>query len=141
MKKEGFFKRLENIKDKNEEQLQAIKYQGEKQLKEIKNIDKNRTLKAIDKIRQNHEANKFVPKFRKLDGELENVELDSTKTDGTKYDFNRFLLPLKFIGKIYNYKITLDKTIEDQTNLKILINKLNDYNPTKLEKIEEKKEF
>ena len=31
--KEGLFKRLENIKDKNEEQLQAIKYQGEKELK------------------------------------------------------------------------------------------------------------
>ena len=29
-KKEGLFKRLENIKDKNEEQLQVIKYQGEK---------------------------------------------------------------------------------------------------------------
>ena len=32
-KTEGYFKRLENIKDKNEEQLQAIKYQGEKELK------------------------------------------------------------------------------------------------------------
>ena len=32
-KKEGLFKTLENIKDKNEEQLQAIKDQGEKQLK------------------------------------------------------------------------------------------------------------
>ena len=32
-KTEGYFKRLENIKDKIEEQLQAIKYQGEKELK------------------------------------------------------------------------------------------------------------
>ena len=31
--KEGLFKRLENITDKNKEQLQAIKDQGEKQLK------------------------------------------------------------------------------------------------------------
>ena len=31
--KEGLFKRLKIIKDKNEEQLQAIKDQGEKQLK------------------------------------------------------------------------------------------------------------
>ena len=49
-KKEGLFKRLENIKNKNEAQLQAIKDQGEKQLKEFKNIDKSKTLKAIDKI-------------------------------------------------------------------------------------------
>ena len=80
-----------------------------------------------------------MPKFIKLDGELENVELICTKTDGPKYDFNHFLLPLKFIEKIYNYKITLDKAIEDQTNLKILINKLNGYNPTKQKKIKEKK--
>ena len=80
-----------------------------------------------------------MPKFIKLDGELENVELICTKTDGPKYDFNRFLLPLKFIEKIYNYKITLDKAIEDKTNLKILINKLNGYNPTKPKKIKEKK--
>ena len=29
-KKEGLLKRLENIKDNNEKQLQAVKYQGEK---------------------------------------------------------------------------------------------------------------
>ena len=32
-------KRLENIKDKNEEQLKAIEDQGKKQLEEIKNIN------------------------------------------------------------------------------------------------------
>ena len=38
-KKEGILKRLENIKDKNEEQLKAIEDQGKKQLEEIKNIN------------------------------------------------------------------------------------------------------
>ena len=51
-KKEGLFKRLENIKDKNKEQLQAIKDQGEKQLKELENIDKDKTLKAIMKLEE-----------------------------------------------------------------------------------------
>ena len=32
-KKEGLFKRLKNIEDKNEEQLQVIKDQGEQQIK------------------------------------------------------------------------------------------------------------
>ena len=50
IKKERLFKRLENIKNKNEQQLQAIKDQREKQLKELENIDKNKTLKAIDEI-------------------------------------------------------------------------------------------
>ena len=48
--KEGLFKRLENINDKNEVQLQAIKYQGKKPLKELKNIGKSKTLKAISEI-------------------------------------------------------------------------------------------
>ena len=49
-KKEELLKKLENIKNKNEEQLQLIKDQGEKQLKQLKNIDKSKTLEAIDKI-------------------------------------------------------------------------------------------
>ena len=49
-KKEELFKRLENIKYKNEEYLQVIKDQEEKQLKELENIDKNKTLKATNKI-------------------------------------------------------------------------------------------
>ena len=79
-------------------------------------------------------------KFIELDGALEKVELVCTKTDGTKYDFNSFFLSLKFIEKFYNYKITLDEAIEDQTKLKILINKLNNnYNPKNIKKVEEKK--
>ena len=62
-----------------------------------------------------------------------------TKTDGTKYDFNRFSLLLKFIAKIHNYEITLNEAIEDQTKLKILINKLNnDYNSRSTKKAKEK---
>ena len=60
------------------------------------------------------------------------------KTDGTKYDFNCFSLPLIFIEKIHNYKITLNEAIEEQAELKELINKLNDYGPRISKKIEEK---
>ena len=49
-KKKGILKRLENIQNKNEEQLQVIKGQGEKQLEKLKNIDKSKTLKIIDEI-------------------------------------------------------------------------------------------
>ena len=62
--KEGLFKRLKNIKDKNEQELQVIKDQREKRLKELKNIGENKTLKIIDKItKKNDKANKLVPKF------------------------------------------------------------------------------
>ena len=52
VKKEALSKRLENIKDTNLTQLQVIKDQGKKQLKELKNIDKSKTPKAIDGIRR-----------------------------------------------------------------------------------------
>ena len=52
IKKEGLFKRLENIKDTNLTQLQAIKDQREKQSKELKNIEESRTLEAIDKLEE-----------------------------------------------------------------------------------------
>ena len=55
-------------------------------------------LKAIDEIRRNiDEANKLLPKFIKIDRTLDKAERVCTKTYGTKYDFNRFALPLKFI--------------------------------------------
>ena len=80
IKKEGLFKRLENIKNKNKEQLQAIKDQGEKQSKELKNIDKNKTLKAIDKISKKIEAvYKLLFEFKKIHNRLDNVELVCTK--------------------------------------------------------------
>ena len=105
-RKEGLFKRLENIKDVNLTQLEAIKDWGEKQLRELKNINKSNTLKAINEIsRKNDEANKLVPKFRKIDRTLDKAELFYTKTDGTKYDFNRFTLPLKFIEKFISMKL------------------------------------
>ena len=118
--KKGLLKKLKNIEDKNEEQLQVIKDQGEKQLEELKNIDKNKTLKIIDNIsKKNDEANKLLPKFKKIDKTLDNAELVCTKTDGKKYDFNRFFRPLKFIEKIYNYEITLDEAIDEQTKLQM----------------------
>ena len=65
--------------------------------------------------------------LKKIDKTFDNAELICTKTDGTKYDFNRFSLPLKLIEKIYKYEITLDEAIKKQAELKELINKLNKF--------------
>ena len=78
-----------------------------------------------------------LKKKKKKNDTLDNAELACTKTDGTKYDFNRFLLPLKFIEKTYKYKTTLNEAIEKQEKLKEL-NKLNNYGPRIFLKIEEK---
>ena len=66
--KEGLFKRFKHIKDMNLRQLEAIKNQEKQQLRELKKINKSNTLKAINEIsKRNDEANKLVPKFRKID--------------------------------------------------------------------------
>ena len=83
-KKGGLFKRLKNIKDTNLTQLQAIKDQGEKQLRELKNIDKSRTLKAISEIvRKNDEANKILLNVKKIDAKLDTAELVCTKSNNS----------------------------------------------------------
>ena len=118
IKKKYFFK------DKNEEQFQAIKNQREKQLKDLKNIDKSKTLKAIGEIsRKNDETNKLLSEFKKIDETIDNAELVCTKTDGA----NIFVLPLKFIEKIHNYEITLDVAINNQEKLEKLIIRLENY--------------
>ena len=67
-KEEGLFKRLKNTEDTNLTQLQAIKGQGEKQLRELKNIDESRTLEATDEIRRkNDKVKDLVSKIKKID--------------------------------------------------------------------------
>ena len=62
---------------------------------------------------------------------LENAQLICTKTDGkTKYNFTKFIFPLRFASKMYHRDYMLQKVEDDQQKLKILINKLNtEYNP------------
>ena len=80
-RKEGLFKRLKNIEDKNE--VQTIKDQREKQLREIKNINKNNTVKVPDEFRRkNNEVFKILIDIKKIDKTLDNAELVCTKTDG-----------------------------------------------------------
>ena len=95
--------------------------------------------KKKKKKKKNAEANRILLDIKKIDETLDNSELVHTKTDGTKCNFNHFLFPLKFIEKIHNYEITLDEARNNQTELGLLINKLNnDYNPKLPKKVEEK---
>ena len=131
IKKEGLFKRLENIKDTNLTQLQAIKDQREKQSKELKNIEESRTLEAIDEIRrENDETKDLVFKIKKIDTEPDTAELICTKADGkTRYDFNLLASPLKFARKTHNYEISVNEAIDDQEKLENLIIRLENYKP------------
>ena len=84
--------------------------------------------------KKNDEANKILLGIKKINDELDTAGLLCTKTDGTKYDFNRFSSPFKFVEKIYNYKITLDEAIDNQEKLEKLIIRLENYGTNKSQK-------
>ena len=142
IKKEGFFKRLKNIEDKNEKKLKAIEDQGKEQLEKIKNINVgSKPLKTISFFSTiSEEAKKLMDNIKVIGNWLETAQLTCTKTDGkTEYNFNKFKLPLKCASKIYRHDLTLQKAEDAQQKLKMLINKLNnDYNSRNETKIKEK---
>ena len=90
--------------------------------------------------KKNDEANNILLDIRKTDTKLDTAELVCTKPDGTKYNFNTFALPLKFVEKNFNYEITLDEAKDDQNQLAKLIIRLEKYKPKiNLKKRREKK--
>ena len=82
---------------------------------------------------------KYYFTLKKIDKKLNTAEHVCTKTDGSKYNFNTFALPLKFVEKMYNYKITLDEAKDDQDELENLTSRLENHKAKKALKIEEKK--
>ena len=94
-----------------------LKIREKSNWEEIKNINKSNTRKVINEIgRKNADASKILLDIKKIDDTLDDAELVCTKTDGTKYDFNRFLFLLKFIEKTHNYEITLDEAKKIKQN-------------------------
>ena len=55
--------------------------------------------------KKNDKENKILLDVKKVNDELDTAELVCTKTDGTKYNFNTFALPLKFVEKFLIMKL------------------------------------
>ena len=129
-KKEGLFKRLKNIKDKNEKQLKAIEDQGKKQL------DTNsKTLKSISYFSQlSLKAKELLEKITKERNDIDPEKCVCVKTDGTIFNFNKFKTSLDLASNIYRNMNLLKDAENTQHDLKILLNELRNYNPTKPKK-------
>ena len=127
-------KRLKNIDEKNNTAIE----QRKKQLEEIKDPKLLKTIGFLSTLSK--KAKKLIDTVKKTDDWLENGQLVCTKTEGKiKYEFNKFMMPLKFIMKIHHHNLTLQEARDDQQKLQILTNKLNnDYNPKSKIKKKEK---
>ena len=62
------------------------------------------------------------------------------KTDGTIFNFNKSKNSLDLASNVYRNRKLLKDAENKQSEIKILLNKLRKYNPTKLKKIKAKEE-
>ena len=124
-KKEGLLKRLKNFE-----------HHGKKQL------DRDpKSLQAISYFSQlSTKAKEFYVKIIKEKNDIDPEEFACVKTDGTIFNFNKFKPSQDLASNIYRGKNLLKDADNKQSNIKILLNKLRNYNPTKPKKIKAKEE-
>ena len=124
-KKEGLLKRLKNFE-----------HHGKKQL------DRDpKSLQAISYFSQlSTKAKEFYVKIIKEKNDIDPEEFACVKTDGTIFNFNKFKPSQDLASNICRDKNLLKGAENKQSNIKILLNKLRNYNPTKPKKIKAKEE-
>ena len=128
--------RPKNIEDKNKEQLKATEDHGKKQL------DTNsKPLISISFSSQlSTKAKELFEKIKKEKIDIDPETLVCVKTDGTIINFNKFKNSIDLASNIYRKKNLLKDAENKQHDIKILLNKLRNYNPTKPSKIKSQKE-
>ena len=136
-RKEGLLKRLKNIEGKNEQQLQAIRDQEEKQLDLIGRINTEKN-GIYDK--GNKEAVKVVNKSNKVSRENRNKNFVCAHSNGTQYDFNQYRDLNQYENDIYNGELSINDAKNEQNNVAILINELKNYGPTNPKKVKSRQE-
>ena len=116
--------------------LKNIEHHGKKQL------DRDpKSLQAISYFSQlSTKAKEFYVKIIKEKNDIDPEEFACVKTDGTIFNFNKFKPLLDLASNIYRDKNLLKYAENKQSNIKILLNKLRNYNPTKPKKIKPKEE-
>ena len=86
-KKEGLLKRLKNIENKNEQQLEAIRDQGETQLNLV---NKSRVGKLEIKSVPGSKAQQLRDVINEIVEEYEDKYFSTTHSNGTESDFYKF---------------------------------------------------
>ena len=111
-KKEGLFKRLKNIEDKNEKLLEAKN--ETKNIKEITDfVDKHLSLEAKD----------LIEEIRAIKKDVDYRKLKIRGGNNTDYDFSGYKTLKELFRDLYYKKITLDDAEANQ--IQIDINKIN----------------
>ena len=130
-KKEGLFKRLENIKDKNEEQLKVLNDQLEKQpiVSKFKNPDFN-NVSFRDLL--DHKSMKVFDEIRYQDEIIDYSQLNFIGS-AKKYTFKfgDFMSLGNLAKNIYNGSVSLYVAKQEQRKMENMLERFIDYNPIK----------
>ena len=82
----------------------------------------------------------MIEKITKERNDIDPEKFVCVKSDGTIFNFSKFKTSLDLASNIYRNKKLLEDAENKQSEIKILLNKLRKYNPTKLKKIKAKEE-
>ena len=85
-------------------------------------------------------AKELFEKIKKEKNDIDSEKFICVKTDGTIFNFNKSKNSLDLASDIYKNKSLLKNAEDKQNEIKILLNKLKNYNPTSLKKIKAKEE-
>ena len=137
-KKEGLLKRLENIEGKDEEQLKAIKNQGEKQLQILAKI-KNKAVDFKNISFKDSKSKKVYSNIREQSEKINYSKLVYIGSGKHQYNFTIILDSKTFAESIYTGILSLEAAEVKQRNMKDMIKRLDEYN-TKKEKFKAQRE-
>ena len=101
----------------------------------------SKSLKSISYFSKlSTKAKELFEKIKKEKNDIDPEKIVCVKTDGTIFNFNKFKNLIDLASNIYRDNNLLRDAENKQHNVKILLNKLRNCNPTKPKKIEAKKE-
>ena len=135
-------RRLKNIEGKNEQQLVAVKDQGEKQLdiikdpglpmmfKDEKNSVKNKPIfETIIEVSKNKNAKKEAKKIEETGEKIDYNDSNNWIAKSGGIDFSGYMDTGLFAKRIFNDSFSLEKAEKMQDKMKSKITKLKNYNP------------
>ena len=128
-KKEGLFKRLKNIEDKNEKLL------------EVKNKVENKDIKEVtDFVDQplSFEAKELINEIKTIQKNVDYRKLKIRGGNNVDYDFSDYKTFKELFKGLYYKKITIDEAQREQDEFNAIIDVLEDYNPRNNKHIEAK---
>ena len=134
--KDETFKRLKDIGDKNESQLEVIRDKREKQLGAIKNINTaSKPLRAISYFSQlSPKAKELFEKIKNEPNDIDFTKLFCVKDNKTIFNFTVFKNSMKFASDSYRGGITLKRAEKIQRKMLKKLESLENYIPIKPEK-------